>query len=96
MTSSQSLDLHQTGRIDTLAQELALLQELQEGAMYDKASQDLGFTSDIYKKGAQYGVDELQSDAEKFMTSDLYRNVVNESIQILVLHNYQSVIFHQM
>ena len=42
---------------DRSPEELALLQEMQEGAMYDKASQDLGFASDIYKKGAQYGVD---------------------------------------
>tara|TARA_B100000686_G_scaffold353271_1_gene458224 strand:+ start:1150 stop:2022 length:873 start_codon:yes stop_codon:yes gene_type:complete len=65
---------------DRSPEELALLQEMQEGAMYDKASQDLGFASDIYKKGAQYGVDELQSDAEKFMTSDLYRNEVRDQI----------------
>ena len=66
---------------DRSPEELALLKQAQEGhPMFDAASKDLGFASDVYKTGAGYGVDELQDDAEKFMTSDLYRNEVSDRI----------------
>ena len=66
---------------DRSPEELALLKQAQEGhPMFDAASKDLGFASDVYKTGAGYGVDELQDDAEKFMTSDLYRNEDSDRI----------------
>jgi hypothetical protein len=69
---------------DRSPEELAMLEELKAGGgyqeHYDKASKDLGFTKDVYKTGAQYGVDQLDKDASKLMSSDPYRNQVSERI----------------
>jgi len=66
---------------DRSPEELALMQQMQEGhPMFDKASKDLGFAGDVYKTGAQYGVDQLDKDAEALMGSDTYRNEVSERI----------------
>jgi len=66
---------------DRSPEELALMQQMQEGhPMFDKASKDLGFTKGVYKTGAQYGVDQLDKDAEALMGSDTYRNEVSERI----------------
>ena len=48
--------------------------------MYDEASKDLGFAQDVYKTGAQYGVGDLDRDAQDLMSSDTYRNEVSERI----------------
>tara|TARA_R100000750_G_scaffold14004_1_gene9168 strand:+ start:724 stop:1707 length:984 start_codon:yes stop_codon:yes gene_type:complete len=64
--------------------ELALLEELKGGGdyqkHYDTAATDLGFTQDIYKKGTEYGVGDLDRDAGDLMSSDTYRNEVAERI----------------
>ena len=66
---------------DRSPEEMALIQQGQEGhPMYDEASKDLGFTKGVYKKGAEYGVDQLDADAESLMGSDTYRNEVSERI----------------
>jgi len=66
---------------DRSPEELALLKQGQEGdPIYDRASKDLGFAQDIYKKGTQYGVDQLDKDAGDLMSSDTYRNEVSERI----------------
>ena len=66
---------------DRSPEELALMQQMQEGhPMFDEASKDLGFTKGVYKEGAQYGVDQLDADAESLMGSDTYRNEVSERI----------------
>ena len=66
---------------DRSPEELALLRQGQEGdPIYDRASKDLGFSQDIYKKGAQYGVGDLDRDAGELMSGDPYRNEVSERI----------------
>ena len=66
---------------DRSPEELALLKQMQSGhPMYDKASKDLGFTSDVYKTGAEYGVDQLDADTEALMAGDTYRNEVSDRI----------------
>ena len=66
---------------DRSPEELALLRQAQEGhPMFDQASKDLGFAGDVYKTGAQYGVDELDADASALMAGDTYRNEVSDRI----------------
>jgi hypothetical protein len=66
---------------DRSPEELALLKQGQEGdPIYDRASKDLGFSQDIYKKGAEYGVGDLDRDAGELMSGDPYRNEVSERI----------------
>ena len=66
---------------DRSPEELALMQQMQEGhPMFDKASKDLGFAGDVYKTGAQYGVDQLDRDTSRLMSGDPYRNEVSERI----------------
>jgi len=66
---------------DRSPEELALLKTMQEGhPMFDKASKELGFSQDIYKKGTEYGVSDLDRDAGALMSGDPYRNEVSERI----------------
>ena len=65
---------------DRSPEELALMKEMQGGAMFDEASKDLGFTKGVYKTGAQYGVDQLDRDTSRLMSGDPYRNEVSERI----------------
>ena len=66
---------------DRSPEELALLRQGQEGdPIYDRASKDLGFSQDIYKKGTEYGVGDLDRDAGELMSGDPYRNEVSERI----------------
>jgi len=66
---------------DRTPEELALMQEMQGGAMFDEAKKDLGFAGDVYKKGATYGARELDEEASALMEGDLYRNEVAEKIK---------------
>ena len=66
---------------DRSPEELALLKQMQDGhPMFDQASQDLGFTQDVYKTGAEYGVDQLDRDASALMAGNTYRNEVRDQI----------------
>ena len=66
---------------DRSPEELALLKQMQEGhPMFDQASQDLGFAQDVYKTGAEYGVDQLDRDASALMAGNTYRNEVRDQI----------------
>ena len=66
---------------DRSPEELALLKQAQEGhPMFDKASEDLGFASDIYKTGTGYGVEQLDKDASDLLAGDTYRNEVRDQI----------------
>lgn len=66
---------------DRSPEELALLSQMQEGhPMFDQASQDLGFAQDVYKAGAEYGVDQLDRDASDLMAGNTYRNEVRDQI----------------
>ena len=65
---------------DRSPEELALLREMQGGADFDTARANLGFTSDVYKKGAGYGVDELSADASRLMDEgSVYRDKVADA-----------------
>lgn len=67
--------------------ELDVLSKLKEGGgyqdLYDKASTDLGFTSDVYKDAAGYDIDRLSADASRLMDEgSVYRDkVADETIR---------------
>ena len=65
---------------DRSPEEIALIQEMQGGAMFDEAKKNLGFAGDVYKDAAGYGVDQLDKDAGELMAGDTYRNEVSERI----------------
>ena len=61
---------------DKSPEEIALMQQMQEGhPMYDTAAKDLGFAGDVYKTGAEYGVRDLDRDAEALMGGDTYNEM---------------------
>ena len=65
---------------DRSQEEIDLTGEMQRGADYDRARGNLGFTSDAFKKGAQYGVGDLDRDAGELMgAGSTYRDQVADT-----------------
>ena len=65
---------------DRSPEELALLKEMQEGADFDTARTNLGFTSDVYKDAVGYDVDRLSADASRLMDEgSVYRDKVADT-----------------
>ena len=63
---------------DRSPEEMALIQQGQEGhPMFADAAKDLGFSQDVYKTGAEYGVDELDRDASQLMRGDTYNEMAD-------------------
>ena len=69
---------------DRSPEELALLEELKGGGgyqeHYDTAARNLGFSGDVYKTGAEYGVSDLDRDTSELMAGDPYRTEVSDRI----------------
>ena len=64
--------------------ELDVLKELKAGGgyqdLYDQASRDLGFSSNVYKDATGYGIDEISADASRLMDEgSVYRDKVADT-----------------